>query len=187
MPAHTATLKDRRFTKRPMQPLDRSATRIIANRSSSSTPRLGRQPTIRDTAEPGRARTRRNSAAAASREPEAPMSLERDDTGEFSIPPTQYQQQGTADTRVRASPRAAATSANSPGVSEATSHEISRGTSSAHTTRAADTYGGNPKRRARARWANSSEIPLPQKGTPNSSGGAEPNSGKLRFILRKSG
>jgi hypothetical protein len=105
------------------------------------------------------------------------MSLERDDTDEFSIPPTQDQQQGTADTRARVSPRAAATSANSPGVSEATSQEISRGTSSAHTTRAEDTYGGNPERRARARGTNSSEIPLPQKGTPNSFEGAEPNSG----------
>jgi hypothetical protein len=60
----------------------------------------------------------------------------------------------------------------------ATSQEISRGTSPAHTTRAADTYGENPERRARARGqANSSKIPLPQKGTPNSSEGAEPNSG----------
>jgi hypothetical protein len=62
-------------------------------------------------------------------------------------------------------------------VDTATSQEISRGTSSAHTTHAADTYGGNPERHARARGANSSEIPLPQKGTPNSSEGAERNSG----------
>jgi hypothetical protein len=39
---------------------------------------------------------------------------------------------------------------NSPGVSEATSQENSRGTSSAHTIRAADTYGETPERRARA-------------------------------------
>jgi hypothetical protein len=122
-----------------MQPPNRSATRIIANLSSSSTPRLRRQPTIRDTAGPGRARTRRDSAAGTSREHEAPMSLEN--TGEFPKLPTQDQRQDAADTRATIRARATESLSNSPDISEATSQEISRGTSSARTTRAADTYG----------------------------------------------
>jgi hypothetical protein len=110
-----------------MQPPDRSATQIIANRSSSSTPRLRRQPTIRGTAQPGRARTRRDSAAGTSREhDESPMSLEI--TGEF--PKTQDRRQDAAGTHAPES------LSNSPDISEATSREISRGTSSTHTSRA---------------------------------------------------
>ena len=153
-----------------MQPPDRSATRIIANRSSSSTPRLRRQPTIRGTAQPGRARTRRDSAAGTSREhDESPMSLEI--TGEFPKP--QDRRQDAAGTRAPES------LSNSPDISEATSLENSRGTSSAHTSRVGVTYGEISERRARARGPENSseefpELPLPGKGTPL----GEPNPGQ---------